>query len=45
MRRRGRDLLIALAGGSDIVRLQCNTYGDAMIARHLARRLTGSRLD
>jgi hypothetical protein len=45
MTRQGRDLLIVLAGGSDIVRLQCNTYGDAMIARHLARRLTGSRLD
>jgi hypothetical protein len=43
MRRRGRDLFIALAGATDAVRLQCNTFGDAMIARHLAMWFTRSR--
>ena len=43
MTRRGRDLFITLTGGPIVVRLQCNTYGDAMTARHIATRLTRSR--
>lgn len=36
--RLGRDV-VAILGGDDGVRLQCNSYGDAMVARHVARRL------
>ena len=36
--RIGRDV-VAILGGDDGVRLQCNSYGDAMVARHVARRL------
>jgi hypothetical protein len=37
--RAGRALDVVLTGGSDGVRLQCNTYGDALVVWHLAGRL------
>ena len=37
--RAGRSLAVVLNGGSDGVRLQCNTYGDALVVWHLAQRL------
>src|SRR5262249_40447154 len=37
--RAGRSLAVVLNGGSDGVRLQCNTYGDALVVWHLAGRL------
>ena len=41
--RQDRELFISVAGADAIVRLQCNTFGDAMSARHIARRLFQSR--
>jgi hypothetical protein len=37
--RAGRSLSVVLNGGSEGVRLQCNTYGDALVVWHLAERL------
>jgi hypothetical protein len=38
--RQGRDITLVMAGADAVVRLQCNSFGDAMTARHLALRLT-----
>ena len=37
--RAGRSIGVVLNGGSEGVRLQCNTYGDALVVWHLAGRL------
>ena len=37
--RAGRDVLLASRGGTDSLQIRCNTYGDAIILAHLARRL------
>jgi len=37
--RSGRLLAVVLGGGADGLRVQCNTYGDALVARHLADRI------
>ena len=37
--RAGRALGVMLSGGSEGVRLQCNTYGDALVVWHLSTRL------
>ena len=37
--RTGRELFVTIAGADAVVRLQCNTYGDAMVARHIALRI------
>ena len=37
--RAGRVLAVVANGGGEVLRVQCNTYGDALVARHLARRL------
>ena len=34
-----RDVLIQLLGHDDVVGVRCNTYGDALVAAHLAERL------
>lgn len=39
--RTDRALEITILGAPDTVNLICNTYGDAMAAAHLARRLQG----
>lgn len=41
--RRGRELNLVVAGGDTLVRLQCNTFGDAMTARYIAQRLATRR--
>ena len=38
--RHGRDVSLVIAGADALVRLQCNSFGDAMIARYIAMRLT-----
>lgn len=38
-RRDGRVVTLILAGPAEAVSLHCNTYGDAIVIRHLARRL------
>jgi hypothetical protein len=37
--RAGRDLVITATGGGHALVLGCNTYGDALAAAHIARRL------
>ena len=37
--RSGRVLAVVANGGDEVLRVQCNTYGDALVARHLAGRL------
>lgn len=37
--RRGRDLFLTVAGADSIVRIQCNSYGDAMTARYIAMKM------
>lgn len=37
--RAGRLLAVVLLGGGEAARLQCNTYGDALVVWHLAGRL------
>jgi hypothetical protein len=37
--RAGRLLAVVLNGGTEGARLQCNTYGDALVVWHLAQRL------
>ena len=37
--RAGRNLIIVIAGEADDLVLQCNTYGEALIAAHIIRRL------
>jgi hypothetical protein len=39
--RSGRMLAVVLAGGAEGLRVQCNTYGDALVARHVAGRIRG----
>jgi hypothetical protein len=39
--RHGRDLVVVVAGAAEPMHLQCNTYGDALVAAHLATRLRG----
>lgn len=41
--RLGRDLVLTVAGIEDPVQIQCNSYGDAMVAAHLARGLAGRK--
>lgn len=41
--RLGRDLVLTVAGVEDPVQIQCNSYGDAMVAAHLARGLAGRK--
>lgn len=42
--RQGRSLTVVLNGGAEGVSVQCNTYGDALVIRHLTQRLkNGSR--
>ncbi|MFI5178276.1 MAG: hypothetical protein ACHQO8_06925 [Vicinamibacterales bacterium] len=36
--RAGRVLAVVLTGGTEGLRAQCNTYGDALVARHVAGR-------
>jgi hypothetical protein len=45
--RAGRAVTVVVAGPADLVSLHCNSYGDAMLVRHLACRLTtrGRRAD
>ena len=38
--RKGRAVHVVVIGPAELVVLQCNSFGDAMIVRHLARRLT-----
>jgi hypothetical protein len=38
--RAGRSLIIVIAGEGEDLLLQCNTYGEALAARHLMGRLT-----
>jgi hypothetical protein len=38
--RRGRDVLVTAAGAADILHVQCNTYGDALLAIDAITRLT-----
>ncbi len=37
--RSGRHLVVVGNDGADAMQLQCNTYGDALVIGHLARRL------
>ncbi len=37
--RHGRMVTVVLNGGSEGVSVQCNTYGDALLIRHLTQRL------
>jgi hypothetical protein len=37
--RDGRAIVVTLAGAADPIAIVCNSYGDAMTARHLAARL------
>jgi len=37
--RQGRHIAVVLNGGADGLHVQCNTYGDALVIRHLAQRL------
>jgi hypothetical protein len=37
--RQGRDVNLVIAGSEALVRLQCNSFGDAMTVRHIALRL------
>ena len=37
--RRGRDLFVTVAGTDSLVRIQCNSYGDAVAARYIATRM------
>jgi hypothetical protein len=39
VQRIGRDLSITVAGADDGLTLQCNSYGDALVAAHLIRTL------
>jgi hypothetical protein len=41
--RLGRDLAISVAGMEDPVHIQCNCYGDAMAACHMASGLAGRK--
>jgi len=38
--RKGRTVLVVMAGPPDGLELQCNTYGDAVMVTYLSRRLT-----
>lgn len=38
--RKGRAVHVVVLGPPELVVLHCNSFGDAMIVRHLARRLT-----
>jgi hypothetical protein len=37
--RSDRDLVVTITGSGDALHVRCNTYADALIATHLARRL------
>jgi len=37
--RVGRDLVVTIAGVGEPLHVRCNTYGDALVARHFAERL------
>jgi hypothetical protein len=37
--RAGRDLIIVIAGEADDLVLQCNTFGEALIAEHIIGRI------
>jgi hypothetical protein len=37
--RQGRDVSLVITGADALVRLQCNSFGDALIARYIALRL------
>lgn len=41
--RIGRALVIVVAGVEDPVQIQCNSYGEAMVAAHMARGLAGRK--
>jgi hypothetical protein len=43
VRRHERELLVVAAGAEEILRVRCNTYGDALAARHFATRLMARR--
>ena len=40
--RQERSLVLLINGTNDGLRLNCNTYGDAMVARYVASRLRGA---
>jgi hypothetical protein len=42
VQRTGRDLSVVVAGAEEPLRLQCNSYGDALVAAHLIRRLSNN---
>jgi hypothetical protein len=37
--RSDRDLVVTIGGSGDALHVRCNTYADALIAAHIARRL------
>ena len=37
--RAGRSIAVVTTSGAEALRLHCNTYGDALVVRHLAGRL------
>lgn len=37
--RRGRHLVLVGTDGAEAMQLQCNTYGDALVIEHVAKRL------